>query len=53
MMPPFSGLHRRIYSFDDEPAIVRMASVLLERLGYTVTAVTGSAAALKLFNKTP
>ncbi len=38
---------------DDEPALVRMAATLLERLGYTVTAVTGGTEALKLFNKAP
>jgi signal transduction histidine kinase/ActR/RegA family two-component response regulator len=49
----FRPAQAHILFVDDEPAIVRMASVLLERLGYTVTAVTGSTEALKLFNKAP
>ncbi len=46
-------VHGHILFVDDEPALVRMAATLLERLGYTVTAAVGSAEALKVFNKTP
>lgn len=38
---------------DDEPPIARMASRLLEDLGYTTTTQTSSVAALELFKRSP
>lgn len=43
----------RILFVDDEPQIAKMASLLLENLGYRVTARTSSADALELFRQKP
>jgi len=42
-----------ILFIDDEPAIIRLSSKLLERLGYTITTKTSSIEALALFQKAP
>jgi len=43
----------RILLVDDEPSIVSMETEMLERLGYRVTACTGSQEALKIFEADP
>ncbi|MBU2629909.1 MAG: response regulator, partial [Proteobacteria bacterium] len=43
----------RILFVDDEPTIVKLQKRTLERLGYAVTAHTGSQAALEAFQATP
>jgi CheY-like chemotaxis protein len=47
------GGNESILVVDDEPAITKMISQLLSRLGYNVTAKTDSAAALAVFQKKP
>ncbi len=51
--PPAKGGNERILLVDDEPALVEMAGQMLERLGYRVTAATGSFQALELFREDP
>jgi PAS domain S-box-containing protein len=43
----------RILFVDDEDSIVKMSRRLLEQLGYSVTTMTGSVAALELFRSKP
>jgi PAS domain S-box-containing protein len=43
----------RILLVDDEEAIVRLVTKMLERLGYRVTSRTGSTDALELFSENP
>ena len=53
---PLAGLDRgteRILFVDDEPDLAELGKAMLERLGYTVTAVTDSEAALALFSAAP
>jgi PAS domain S-box-containing protein len=38
---------------DDEPAVVEMTKIMLERMGYRVTAFTSSSEALKAFTRNP
>ncbi|MBF0257858.1 MAG: response regulator, partial [Desulfamplus sp.] len=38
---------------DDDPAIIRMEKLMLERMGYHITTMTSSREALELFMKTP
>jgi signal transduction histidine kinase/ActR/RegA family two-component response regulator len=47
------GGNERILFADDEPMLTEWGQVTLERLGYTVTAVTSSAEALKTFSADP
>jgi PAS domain S-box-containing protein len=47
------GGNERILFVDDEPTIVRMAELLLRRLGYTVSARSSSIEALELFLAKP
>jgi PAS domain S-box-containing protein len=47
------GGNEHILVVDDEPAITKMISQLLGRLGYSVTAKTESAAALAVFQSKP
>ncbi len=44
------GGNENILLVDDEPVMVEMGSMILERLGYQVTGETDSARALELFN---
>jgi PAS domain S-box-containing protein len=50
---PLLGGKERILFVDDEKPIVEMNTMLLERLGYRVTALSSSAAALDLFMRSP
>lgn len=50
---PIQGGTERILLVDDEPAIVKMETQMLERLGYDVTAWTGSMEALDGFMADP
>lgn len=53
---PVAGLSQgreRVLFVDDEPDLAEMVGTMLERLGYTVTAVTDSQAALDLFSASP
>ena len=50
---PLPKGRERILFVDDERPIVEMNSVILERLGYTVTAVSSSIEALALFTSCP
>ncbi|MFZ5570784.1 MAG: PAS domain S-box protein [Thermodesulfobacteriota bacterium] len=50
---PAPGGTERLLLVDDEPAIVRMEQQMLERLGYHVTARTGSVEALTAFKEAP
>jgi len=43
----------RVLVVDDEERALSLMKIILERLGYTVTALTGSLAALELFKKDP
>jgi len=43
----------RVLLVDDEETITELGTGMLERLGYTVTAVTSSSEALKLFSENP
>ena len=45
--------NERILLVDDEAAIVRVVTQMLERLGYDVTACTSSVGALEVFRKSP
>ncbi len=47
------GEGRAILLLDDEPAIVRSVSLMLERIGYRVTAFTGVTEALDTFEAAP
>jgi len=47
------GGNEKILLVDDEPQIVQMEKQMLERLGYQVTEVSESSAALKLFQNAP
>jgi two-component system, cell cycle sensor histidine kinase and response regulator CckA len=51
--PQFPGGTERILLVDDEPSIVNMQKQTLERLGYTVAAVTSSRNALETFRLSP
>jgi len=50
---PLPTGNERILFIDDEPAIVKMGSQILESLGYEVTARTSSIEALELFKTQP
>ncbi|MFZ5571056.1 MAG: ATP-binding protein [Thermodesulfobacteriota bacterium] len=53
---PFEGIPRgteNILFVDDEPQIVQMVKTLLKRMGYHVTAHTGSIGALEAFQASP
>ena len=50
---PVGNGTEHILFVDDEPPIARMASILIESLGYIVTTRTSSLDALELFKKTP
>jgi PAS domain S-box-containing protein len=53
-VPPVTrGSGQRILLVDDEPALVRMNKVMLNRLGYEVTSMSSSQAALKEFTEHP
>jgi PleD family two-component response regulator len=45
--------NERILLVDDDPSIVNMIRQMLERLGYAVTRMTDSTAALERFKSTP
>jgi PAS domain S-box-containing protein len=54
--PPGSvvaGSGRRVMLVDDEPALVRVGKLMLERLGFTVEAFTESPAAWEAFEASP
>ena len=51
--PPTRGSGEHILFVDDEPALVRMAVPLLERLGYRATGFTVPHEALAAFEKSP
>ncbi len=51
--PPIPGGSEHILLVDDEKAIVRMEKMVLERMGYCVTAHTDSVDALKTFSRSP
>jgi len=50
--PPQRG-SERILLVDDEPALMEMATSILERLGYKVTGQTDSVTALEVFRSSP
>jgi CheY-like chemotaxis protein len=50
---PIPGGSERILFVDDEKMLVEWGSITLERLGYTVTAVTDSREALRAFSADP
>jgi PAS domain S-box-containing protein len=45
--------NERVLFVDDEPSIVKIAVLMLEKQGYEVTGLTSSTEALKLFQKEP
>ncbi|MBL0713990.1 MAG: PAS domain S-box protein [Desulfosarcina sp.] len=45
--------HERLLLVDDEPQLLEMQRQMLKRLGYEVTAVSGSVEALDLFGRNP
>ena len=45
--------HEKILFVDDEPTLVELGQLLLERFGYEVTAVTSSIAALQMISEHP
>jgi CheY-like chemotaxis protein len=51
--PAVTGGEERVMFVDDEDSIVDMASAMLERLGYKVTAFTDAEAALEAFIEAP
>ncbi len=53
LAPPIPGGRERILFVDDDDAIVQVSKKMLESLGYNVTAITKSVAALSAFQKTP
>ncbi|MCF8067446.1 MAG: PAS domain S-box protein [Desulfobacterales bacterium] len=53
LKPEIQAGYEHILLVDDEPSITRLVTLILERLGYTVTARVSSIEALEVFKKNP
>ncbi len=53
ILTPVPDGNEKMLLVDDEKDLVSIGSVMLEKLGYDVTGVVGSAPALEVFKKSP